>query len=187
VIGNEGWQRLIAARDAYTHAVSPHYNEVLHQVTHRALTEGSLGKADSGRYCCGNACAPTPAGPAHSRRRAEGDQGRHARRARPSHAARDGRAALSELPGFTSSDALAFAVLTAAAPDRMAVYDRRAHAALHSLGITLTHSRGRYSRYIAFIDRLLAHTPEPARAWTARDMDTALYYLPLVPSASPGA
>ncbi|MFF8882092.1 hypothetical protein [Streptomyces flaveolus] len=42
-----------------------------------------------------------------------------------SHAARDGRAALSGLPGFTPGDALASAVLTAAAPDSMAVYDRR--------------------------------------------------------------
>ncbi|MER6851282.1 hypothetical protein AB0A81_30560 [Streptomyces flaveolus] len=48
VIGSESWQRLIAARDAYTHAVSPHFDEVLHQVAHRARTEGSLGKADIG-------------------------------------------------------------------------------------------------------------------------------------------
>jgi hypothetical protein len=29
VIGNEGWQWLITARRAYTHAVSPHYDEAV--------------------------------------------------------------------------------------------------------------------------------------------------------------
>ncbi|MFI8952234.1 hypothetical protein ACIGO6_37860 [Streptomyces sp. NPDC053750] len=96
-----------------------------------------------------------------------------------SEAARAGRTALSGLAGFTSGDALASAVLTTAAPHPMAVYDRRAHAALRSLGIALTHSPGRYDRYIAVIDRLLPHAPDPARTWTPREMDTALYCLPL--------
>jgi hypothetical protein len=57
-------------------------------------------------------------------------------------AAQAGRAALTPLPGFRTGDALASAVLTAAAPHRMAIYDRRAHSALHSLGITLSHAPG---------------------------------------------
>lgn len=92
-------------------------------------------------------------------------------------AARAGRAALVSLPGFVTGDALASAVLTAAAPDRMAIYDRRAHDALHSLGIPLDHAPGRYSRYIETIDQLLAAAPAPIRNWTPRDMDTALYWL----------
>ncbi|MDT0616097.1 hypothetical protein [Streptomyces lancefieldiae] len=103
-----------------------------------------------------------------------------------SEAARAGRAALTELPGFVSGDALASAVLTAAAPNRMAVYDHRAHTALRSLGVTLTHSQGRYSRYLHAIDHLLAHAPDPARTWTPREMDTALYYLPLTSRTLPG-
>ncbi|MFD5300820.1 hypothetical protein ACFWJU_37150 [Streptomyces mutabilis] len=96
----------------------------------------------------------------------------------PGQAARAGRAALAELPGFTTGDALASAVLTAAAPDRMAVYDRRAHTALRALGIALTDRPGRCSRYITTIDHLLAHAPAPARTWTPRDMDSALHSPP---------
>lgn len=50
-----------------------------------------------------------------------------------SEAARAGRAAPSGLPGFASGDALPSAALTAAAPHRTAVYDRRTHTALRSL------------------------------------------------------
>ncbi|MFF1264072.1 MULTISPECIES: hypothetical protein [unclassified Streptomyces] len=59
----------------------------------------------------------------------------------------------------------------------MAIYDRRAHSALHTLGITLSHAPGRYSRYIETIDQLLATAPALIRNWTPRDMDTALYWL----------
>ncbi|MFF0695134.1 hypothetical protein ACFYU4_21230 [Streptomyces tendae] len=94
-----------------------------------------------------------------------------------SEAARAGRAALASLPGFTRGDALASVVLTAAAPHRMAVYHRRAHASLHSLGIPLTHASGRYGRYIAVLDDLLSQAPSPAHAWTPRNLDIALYCL----------
>ncbi|MGV9969146.1 hypothetical protein ACWDU3_35170 [Streptomyces olivaceus] len=50
---------------------------------------------------------------------------------------------------------------TAAAPHRVAVYDRRAHTSLHSLGIPLTHAAGRYSCYIAALDDLLSQAPFP--------------------------
>ncbi|MFE4925210.1 hypothetical protein [Streptomyces sp. NPDC056661] len=62
----------------------------------------------------------------------------------------------------------------------MAIYDRRAHSALHTLGITLSHAPGRYSRYSRYtetIDQLLAAAPAPIRNWTPRTMDTALYWL----------
>jgi hypothetical protein len=195
-IGTEGWQRLIAARDAYEHAISPHYDEILHQVAHRARTEGSLGKADIGALLLWKRLRADTRWASALMAVSDIDV-REATAAAtlavrdnslsPSRAAKAGRAALTALPGFTSGDALASAVLTAAAPDRMAVYDRRAHTALHSLGITLTHSPGRYSRYIDVIDRLLAHAPEPAHAWTPREMDTALYYLPLIDPAPPSA
>ncbi|WP_258311200.1 hypothetical protein [Streptomyces sp. NWU49] len=102
-------------------------------------------------------------------------------------AARAGRAALAGLPGFASGDAPASAVLTAAAPDRRAVYDRRAHAGLRSLGIPLPHSRGRYGRCIDAIDRLLAGAPGPVRSWTPRETDTALSCLPSLSPAPPSA
>ncbi|MCG8971329.1 hypothetical protein JRC61_38120 [Streptomyces sp. CL12-4] len=169
---------------------------MLHQVAHRARTEGSLGKADIGALLLWKRLRADTRWANNLMAVADADVRKATAAATlavrdnsisSSQAARAGRAALSELPGFTSGDALASALLTAAAPDRMAVYDRRAHTALCSLGVTLTHSPGRYGRYIDAIDRLLAHGPEPARAWTPRDMDTALYYLPLTSPASPSA
>jgi hypothetical protein len=77
------------------------------------------------------------------RRRTPRNRRSHHRRPRhlsqPQHVAQAGRAALAPLPGFRTGDALASAVLTAAAPDRMAVYDWRAHTALHTLGVSPTH------------------------------------------------
>ncbi|MGW5092682.1 hypothetical protein [Streptomyces coelicoflavus] len=58
----------------------------------------------------------------------------------------------------------------------MAIYDRRAHSGLRTLGIALSHAPGRYSRYIERIDQLLA-APASIRTWTPRDMDTALYWM----------
>jgi hypothetical protein len=90
-----------------------------------------------------------------------------------SEAARTGRGIIWKLPGFRTGDALASAVLTAAAPTRMAVYDRRVQHALDTLHLTPT--PGRYGRYMQLLDDLLKHGAARADGWTARDIDTALY------------
>ncbi|CAM5452111.1 hypothetical protein SAFG77S_02609 [Streptomyces afghaniensis] len=74
-----------------------------------------------------------------------------------------------ELPGFRTGDALASAVLTAAAPTRMAVYDRRVQHALDDLGLTLTRAPGRYGRYMQLLDDLLKHGGPRTGGWTGRD------------------
>jgi hypothetical protein len=89
-----------------------------------------------------------------------------------SEAARTGRGIIAELPGFRTGDALASAVLTAAAPTRMAVYDRRVQHALD----TLTLAPGRYGRYLQLLDDPLHHGAAPTDGWSARDLDTALYW-----------
>jgi hypothetical protein len=182
----EQWQRLAAARQAYTDTVSPHYDETLQHVTQRARDSGDIGKADIGALLMWKRLrADTPwaaelmALPEADVRRTTATATTAARDTTlsPSAAAQAGRAALASLPGFRTGDALASAVLTAAAPHRMAIYDRRAHSALHTLGIPLSHAPGRYSRYIETIDQLLATAPALIRNWTPRDMDTALYWL----------
>lgn len=55
------------------------------------------------------------------------------------------------MPGLRTGDVLASAVLTAAAPTRMAVYDRRVQHALDTLGLTLTPAPGRYGRYLQLL------------------------------------
>ncbi|MFG2723091.1 hypothetical protein ACGFW5_33060 [Streptomyces sp. NPDC048416] len=93
-----------------------------------------------------------------------------------SEAARTGRGIIAELPGFRTGDALASAVLTAAAPQRMAVYDRRVQHALDTLRLPLTPTTGRYGRYLQLLDDLLHHGGARADGWTARDIGTALYW-----------
>lgn len=182
----EQWQRLSSARQAYTDAVSPYYDETLQDVTHRACVSGDIGKADIGALLMWKRLRADAPWAAELMALADADVRRVTAAATiaardttlsRSSAAQAGRAALASLPGFRTGDALASAVLTAAAPDRMAVYDRRAHSGLRTLGITLSHAPGRYSRYIEAIDQLLADAPAPIRNWTARDMDTALYWL----------
>ena len=52
-------------------------------------------------------------------------------------AARRARQALLDLPGAKTGDPFASAVILAAAPDRMAVYDYRAHLGLWLVGLRL--------------------------------------------------
>ncbi|WP_308401127.1 hypothetical protein [Streptomyces sp. AC512_CC834] len=186
-IGSNGWQQLIAAREVYTRSAGVHYDEVLDHVAQRAQSEGSLGKADIGALLLWKRLRADTRWASALMTTADADVRRATAAAMTavldasvsrSEAARAGRAALTGLPGFTRGDALASTVLTAAAPGRMAVYDSRAHTALRSLGIPLTHASGRYSRYIAALDHLLTHAPTPADAWTPRDLDIALYCLP---------
>ena len=92
-------------------------------------------------------------------------------------AASAGRAALSTLPGFVRGDALASALLTAAAPGHMAVYDRRAQKGLEVIGLSLSAARGRYGRYMQIVDDLSSAAKEHGRDWSAREVDLALYWL----------
>ncbi|WP_333754146.1 hypothetical protein [Streptomyces sp. IBSBF 3352] len=101
-----------------------------------------------------------------------------------SEAARTGRGIIAGLPGLRTGDALASAVLTAAAPQRMAVYDRRVQHALHILGLPLTPAPGRYGRYLQLLDHLLHHGAARAAGWSARDIDTALYWTGFSPQPS---
>ncbi|MFJ3043173.1 hypothetical protein ACGH52_00700 [Streptomyces sp. BBFR25] len=182
--GNDGWQRLIAAREMYTQSAGVHYDEVLDQVAQRAHSEGSISKADIGALLLWKRLRADTRWASALMATADAEVRRATAAAMTavldasvslSEAARARRGALAGLPGYTRGDALSSTVLTAAAPHRMAVYDRRAHASLRSLGIPLTDAP---ARYIAALDHLLAHAPSPAHAWTPRDLDIALYCLP---------
>ncbi|WP_199921329.1 hypothetical protein [Streptomyces globisporus] len=126
-----------------------HYDETLQDVIQRASASGSIGKADIGALLLWKRLrADTPwaadlmALPDTNVRRTTAAAITAVRDASLSLsvAAQAGRAALTHLPGFRTGDALASAVLTTAAPNRMAIYDRRAHNGLHALGITLSHT-----------------------------------------------
>ncbi|WP_329332714.1 hypothetical protein OG252_51850 [Streptomyces sp. NBC_01352] len=178
------WDVLIPARAGYLAAVSPHYDEVFHEVAQRTEHSGSLGKTDIAalvvwkRLTAQTRWATDLMSLPDTHVRAVTERAVTAVRdtaLTPGEAARTGRGIIWELPGFRTGDALASAILTAAAPQRMAVYDRRVQHALDTLGLTLTPTPGRYGRYLQLLDDLLKHGAAPADGWSARDIDTALY------------
>ncbi|MFG2858653.1 hypothetical protein ACGFZ9_50455 [Streptomyces mirabilis] len=179
------WDVLVPARASYLAAVSPHYDEVFWAVAQQVERTGSIGKTDIAalvvwkrlpaktRWVTALMSLPD------SQVRAVTEQAVAAVRD-PSlsrgEAAQAGRGAISKLPGFVKGDALASAILTSAAPARMAVYDQRVQRAIDSLRLTLTDRSGRYGRYMDLLDTLLEHSGGRADGWTARDIDTALYW-----------
>lgn len=192
------WNVLIPARAGYLAAVSPHYDEVFHDVARRTEHARSLSKTDiAALVVWKRLSAQTPwvselmsLPDAHVRevtsRAVTAVRDTTVPR---SEAARTGRGIIWELPGFRTGDALASAILTAAAPHRMAVYDSRVQHALDTLGLTLTPTPGRYGRYMQLLADLLQHGAAHADGWTARDIDTALYWTgsrsSTLPSAAP--
>lgn len=180
------WIQLSEAHQRYTTDTSAHYDEVLFEVSKRFAEVGSLGKADIGSLLL------------WKRLRADTkwaknlmntpDQEVRQATARTfllandnsfdlPEAAKEARSALGPVPGFTTGDALASAVIVAAAPTRMAIYDRRAHHGLSLLKIKLTNSRGRYSRYMQEVQNLIEHLAQRDQTWTAREIDQALFTL----------
>src|ERR1700757_4153381 len=89
-------------------------------------------------------------------------------------AAEAARIVLLGLPGCRNGQAIASTILTAGAPNRMAVYDERALHGLDRLGCPDPH--GKYSSYMTIVHSLLdAVHREHDTAWRARDVDKALY------------
>lgn len=180
------WAVLRAAHRQYHASVTVAYDEVLFSVAERFATNQAIGKVEIGglliwkrlqantRWAMDLMNVPDQQVLEHTRNayRAANDQALSV-----PEAARAARSELGSLPGFKTGDALASAVLLAAAPQRLAVYDRRAHQGLHRLGIELKSGRGRYSRYMACVETLRELASSNGEAWIARDVDVALYQL----------
>ncbi len=173
------------ALDAYKGVASPFYDEVLYEVSERAARRGSIGKADIGaliawkRLNANTRWVAALMGTSEETVRGATSAAYAAARREASlpTAAGAARSALSTLPGFGVGDALASAVIVALAPDRMAVYDRRAQLGLERLGCTLTREPGRYSRYMALVEQLANDTKQVGMPLSAREVDLALYTL----------
>lgn len=89
-------------------------------------------------------------------------------------AARKARTALVPLPRCSNGHAVASTILFAGAPDRMAVYDRRALSAVELLGLDRP---DRYSSYMATVCDLLEKVNSSGLRWVPRDVDCALFML----------
>lgn len=181
------WETLRAAHAAYMAATSPAYDEVLNEVADRIQAIGSIGKADIGALLFWKRLrANTPWVP-QLMTKTDQEVGEVTENAVTAvnegslsvpDAASAGRDWLKPLPGFKTGDAFASALLLAAAPKRMAVYDRRARAGLKILDCPLSAApRGRYGRYMALVEGLRLLAERNGHVWSARDVDVALYWL----------
>lgn len=180
------WGALHTARNSYLAEASTSYDEVLADVSERTQANQSIGKADIGALLIWKRLrADTPwatklMNTPEAKVRAATSMAFRAVNdlsAPVPQAAASGRGELSVLPGFKSGDALASALLLASAPNRMAIYDRRAQSGLKSLGLHLSSSRGRYGRYMELVENLRSLSRRHGEPWLARDVDLALYWL----------
>ncbi|WP_442545249.1 hypothetical protein ACSBOX_06110 [Arthrobacter sp. KN11-1C] len=182
----QDWETLREAHTAYKAATSPAYDEVLHEVALRIRATGSIGKADIGALLFWKRLRADTTWVRGLMTMTDQEIREVTKKAVSAvsddslpvpAAAASGRSALSPLPGFVRGDALASALLLAAAPERMAVYDRRAQTGLEILGHTLSPAPGRYSRYMDLVERLRSMANRHGNNWSARDVDVALYWL----------
>jgi hypothetical protein len=174
-------QGLVEAREA----ISPYYDDVFREVQQRISADGSAGKADIAVLSFWKRLrADTPwvikllqwpdADVRKVTRRAVAAAGR----GDVIEAAGDAREMLRELPGFGQGTALASALLTAAAPTRLAVYHKRARSGLQKVELELTDRAPRfYARYMTLIEQCRAEGADAGNRWSARDVDLALWIL----------
>ncbi|MGO4490483.1 hypothetical protein AB4Y86_00115 [Arthrobacter sp. 2YAF22_2] len=186
ILTTQDWETLQKSHADYQSSTSTAYDEVLNEVAERILDTGSIGKADIGALLFWKRLrANTPW--VSDLMTLRDQQVRAVTKEAVSavtnksllipQAASAGRRALSDLPGFKTGDALASALLLAAAPERMAVYDRRARAGLKILNLPLSAAPGRYGRYMKLVEDLQSTAAVHGHTWTARDVDVALYWL----------
>jgi len=175
---------LAAALKQYRATRRPEYDETLHDVIGRVATAGSLGKADLGALllwkririgawaeellCISDSNIRKTTATAVA---AASDPGLTV-----PDAARRARQALLKMPGAQTADAFASAVILVAAPNRMAVYDYRAHLGLWRVGLLLADGPGLYHRYMKLVEQCRAELLWHGHGnWIAREVDLALF------------
>ena len=185
-VDDQAWEVLLDSHARYRAGTSLMYDEVLFEVTDRVRATGSIGKADVGSLLFWKRLRADTPWVRKLMTMPEVDVRAVTEKAVVAasdtsgtipEAASAGRGALSPLPGFATGDALASALLLAAAPEKMAIYDERAQAGLERLGLVLSAARGRYGRYMELVEVLRATAALKGHTWSARDVDVALYWL----------
>jgi hypothetical protein len=165
--------------------ISPYYDEVFREVQRRISDAGSVGKSDIAvltfwkRLRADTRWVPALLErPDHEVREITGPAVLAARTGDVTQAAGRAREMLRPLPGFKQGTALASAVLAAAAPTRLAVFDKRAHSALGQVGLELPgNAPGFYAHYTSLIEQCRTEAAGAGLTWSARDVDLALYML----------
>jgi len=175
---------LNAARQEYREKTCNEYDETLHDVIARVAAAGSLGKSDLGALLLWKRIQ---VGAWANKLLCMADKDVREITRKAVVAARDpevdvaeagrlARRALIKLPGADTGDAFASAMILAAAPERMAIYDYHAHLGLWRLGLRLDERPGLYGRYMTLIEQCRAELREHGDGeWTAREVDLALF------------
>lgn len=186
ILDLQAWETLRDSHAAYMAGTSRSYDEVLTEVADRIRATASIGKADIGALLFWKRLRADTPWVRELMIKPEEEVRVITEKAVSAvtdvslpvpAAASAGRAALSPLPGFKTGDALASALLLAAAPERMAVYDERAQTGLETLGLSLSPARGRYGRYMELVEDLRSTAGQHGHTWSARDVDIALFWL----------
>ena len=177
---------------ATVHQFSPHYDDVLREVSSRINVSGSVGKADIAALAFWkrirtSSWAESFLTLAEARvRKATAPAVVAARQPDVIAAALQARELLRELPGCGTGSAMASAVLTAIRPSGLAVYDRNANDGLKAIELDLADDElHHYAEYMRRIEQCRAE----ARAvrghqWSAHETDLALYVLGRSPKLS---
>lgn len=180
------WDLLRQARESYDDTAGASYDEVLTEVSGHIRESGSIGKLDIAGVLLWKRAQPKPKWLRQLNDTPEQDvraitrtvvEAVNDQTSGVPEAAQAGRSALGLLPGFKSGDALASAVMVAAAPQRLAVYERRAEAGLKGLGLELSDEGERYSQYMQVIEGLRVIARLHDHEWLARDVEIALSQL----------
>lgn len=176
-------ERLRQAKAEYDKGGSEFYDEVLHEVSDRAAAAGSVGKLEIGALVLWKRIRADSPWTKHLMSMFDAEVRAITSRAMAAandltatvvEAAEKARVELLPLPGCRTSRAVPSAILTAMAPARMAVYDRRAHNGLWDLFDGDVPRRYSYHQYIEVVDGLREQLGD---GWTNRDVDLALYTL----------
>lgn len=165
--------------------ISPHYDDVFREVQQRISAMGNAGKADIAvlsfwkRLRADTRWVPRLLGlPDSEVRDVTGRATVVARDSDASATAGQAREILRALPGFAQGTALASALLTAASPDRLAVYDKRAHKGPRRVELDLPDEPPLfYARYMRLIEQCRAEAEGAGRRWSTREVDLALFIL----------
>ncbi|WP_230594081.1 hypothetical protein [Rhodococcoides fascians] len=185
-LDNDVIGKLLVAHADYESTVTDSYDEVLFDVVARVESARSVGKADIGALLFWKRLrADTPWAMAlHNMRDSDVRVVTGAMYVAANDLAVDvptaaGRArqALIELPGCVNGGALPSALILAAAPSRMAIYDKRALKALGLLGLAVDTSKGWYRGYMTTVEKLRVEVRNRGKDWSARDVDKALFQL----------
>jgi hypothetical protein len=175
---------------AVVRQLSPHYDDVLREVSARINAGGSVGKSDIATLAFWkrirtNPWAESLLSLSEARvREVTAPVVEAAREPDVIAAASKARELLRGLPGFKTGSAMSSAVLTAIRPDGLAVYDSNANKGLKRVGLDLADDEP--DHYAAYMHRIEQCRGE-ARAvrghqWSAHQVDLALYVLGKMPS-----